>query len=160
MQMMMSFIFPLLWICRGAIAREKRVFLHAAQEPTLSCVGWKKTLNCDPSGPRDPKNDKDCTTTVTSEESGFCECGDFTKLNNSQFGAVPCTHPPFTCDVMCLKFSVLSGIDIEYQGATLTPTEANDTLSKEQHNPFDLDMIKKYSKPPPIEDAMKAFATK
>merc|ERR1719473_914019 len=149
MQMMMSFIFPLLWICRGAIAREKRVFLHAAQEPTLSCVGWKKTLNCDPSGPRDPNNDKDCTETVSSEESGFCECGDFTKLNDTQFAAVPCTHPPFTCDAMCLKWSVLTGRSIEYQGSTLTSADANSTLEGLQDNPFALDLQKKLEKPPP-----------
>lgn len=160
MQIMIAVLSLLFWICHGAIAREKRVFLHTAQEPTLTCVGWKKTLNCDPSGPRDLSKDKDCTTTVTSEESGWCECGDFTKLNNTVFGAVGCTHPPFTCDAMCLKFSVLSGISIEYQGATLTPDEANKTLGNFQDNPFDLNMVKKYEKPPPLKEAVKAFADK
>lgn len=137
------------------------MFLHAADDPpTLSCVGWKKTLECDPSGARDPTNDKDCTKTVSSEESGFCECGDFTKLNDTQFAAVPCTHPPFTCDAMCLKLSVISGISIKYEGKTLTPDEANTTLAGVQFNPYDLDILKKAEKPPPLGDAVKEFVTK
>merc|ERR1719375_2011992 len=119
---MICFFVSVLWLGHGATLRKKRAHLQDA--PTLKCVGWKQTLNCDPSGPRDEKNDKDCATTVSSELSGWCECGDFETLNyaqnSSQFGAVPCTHPPFTCDAMCLKFAVLSGMSIEYKGATLS----------------------------------------
>merc|ERR1719152_435818 len=40
----------------------------------LLCVKWRKTLNCNPSGPRDPVQDKDCTVTIPGTEAGFCEC--------------------------------------------------------------------------------------
>jgi len=126
--------------------------------PALKCVGFKKTLQCDPSGPRDITNDHDCAYTVSSEESGFCECGDFEKIPNNVFAAVKCIHPPFTCDVMCLKFAVISGKSIEYQGATLTPEEANKTLAGEQENPYELGVAKKAEDPPPIGAAVKAFA--
>lgn len=121
-------------------------------------------MNCDPSGPRDEKNDKDCATTVSSELSGWCECGDFETLNyaqnSSQFGAVPCTHPPFTCEAMCLKFAVLSGMSIEYKGATLSSSKANETLAGLQDNPFEVDLAKKMQHPPPIPASMKEFADK
>jgi len=163
MQVMVCYFSFLLWLGHGAIVQDKRMFLHAALQedpPPLKCVGWKKTLNCDPSGPRDSANDKDCAKTVSSEESGWCECGDFTKLNDTAFGAVPCTHPPFTCDAMCLKFAVVSGMSIEYQGATLSSEEANKTLGGIQDNPFDLDLVKKYQHPPPIPQQMKEFSEK
>lgn len=185
MQSMVSF-FVILGIGHCVFAKQKQLFLDAAMEknpglppiaklveltitnslsklgledaPTLKCVGWKKTLNCDPSGPRDTVNDKDCSKTVSSEESGFCECGDFKVLNDTQFAAVPCTHPPFTCDAMCLKLSVLSGISIDYKGSTMNSTEANTTLEALQKNPYALDILKQRERPPPIQDAMKAFA--
>lgn len=83
-----------------------------------NCVAFRRTLQCNPSGIRDPKKDKGCTTVVTSEESGFCECGDY-----AQFAAVDCNHRPFTCEVMCLKFAMLSGKAAVYRGSSLSPVE-------------------------------------
>jgi len=68
------------------------------------CTAWRKTLSCNPSGPRDMEYDKSCTQVVNSGESGFCECGNF-----AQFAAVDCNHRPFTCETMCLKFAVVTG---------------------------------------------------
>merc|ERR1719453_1706281 len=41
------------------------------------CVKWRKTLNCDPTGPRDMMDDKDCNVVVGALESGYCECMDY-----------------------------------------------------------------------------------
>jgi len=71
---------------------------------TGECTAWRRTLNCNPSGPRDPTKDKVCTDVVSSDESGFCECGGF-----AQFATVDCNHRPFTCETMCLKYAVITG---------------------------------------------------
>lgn len=68
---------------------------------TGACVAFRRTLKCNPSGIRDMKNDKGCQQVVNSDESGFCECG-----NYAQFAAVDCDHRPFTCEIMCLKFAM------------------------------------------------------
>ena len=38
------------------------------------CVMWRQTGFCDPNGPREPSNDKSCTTEVDRIWSGYCEC--------------------------------------------------------------------------------------
>lgn len=75
----------------------------------LSCVGWRKTLTCVPSGPRDPLQDKDCQTIVGSEESGFCECEGYVHT-----AAVPCGHDPVNCTKEC---GVLQKLHREVFGA-------------------------------------------
>merc|ERR1719161_1096184 len=64
----------------------------------LACMRWRKTLNCAPSGPRDPLGDKDCSVTITGTESGFCECEGYVHV-----AAVPCGHRPINCDMECEK---------------------------------------------------------
>lgn len=86
---------------------------------TGACTAFRRTLQCNPSGPRDPKQDKGCTQVITSEESGFCECGDF-----AQFAAVDCDHRPFTCEVMCLKYAIVSGRQAFFHGKPLPPDQA------------------------------------
>lgn len=155
------FLTVFFWQGCSAIHRE---FLQAQAAPpaTLKCVGFKKTLKCDPSGPREPLKDKDCATVVTSEESGYCECGDYKKLNTTsvQFAAVACTHPPFRCDEMCLKLSEISGVSIEYKGATLDPAGAKAALAKTQKNPFDIGPLKQAVNPPPMPAAVVAYVKK
>lgn len=75
----------------------------------LACVGWRKTLTCVPSGPRDPLQDKDCLTIVDSQESGFCECEGYVHT-----AAVPCGHDPINCTKEC---GVLQKLHREVFGA-------------------------------------------
>lgn len=92
---------------------------------TGSCTAFRRTLQCNPSGIRSPSEDKGCQGVVNADESGFCECGD-----NAQFAAVDCNHRPFTCEVMCLKFAVVTGKSAVYRGQNLTPAAARDLLHK------------------------------
>merc|ERR1719253_582415 len=75
----------------------------------LKCVGWRTTLNCVPSGPRDPLQDKDCLTIVSSQESGFCECEGYVHT-----AAVPCGHQEVNCTREC---GVLQRLHREVFGA-------------------------------------------
>lgn len=90
---------------------------------TGACTAFRRTLKCDPSGPRDPKQDKGCQQVVNAEESGYCECGDF-----AQFAAVDCDHRPFTCEVMCVKFAVVTGKQAFYRNQQLSPVQAKALL--------------------------------
>lgn len=90
-----------------------------------TCKMWRRTLKCNPSGPRDPKKDRTCTDVVPAGESGYCECGGFV-----QFAAVDCDHRPFTCEVMCLKFAVITGKPVTFRGQNLLPTQAQSELNK------------------------------
>lgn len=85
---------------------------------TGSCTAFRRTLQCNPSGVRDPTQDKGCSQVVNSDESGFCECGDY-----AQFAAVDCKHRPFTCEIMCLKFALLTGKPAIYKNQALGPQE-------------------------------------
>lgn len=87
------------------------------------CTAWRATLQCNPSGIRDPLNDKDCEKVIPAESSGFCECGEY-----AQFAAVDCNHRPFTCETMCLKFALISHKQAYYKGKALSPQEAEDTV--------------------------------
>merc|ERR1719473_115439 len=81
-------------------------FLRAGGTTTgnLTCVKWRKTLNCSPSGPRDPMSDKDCSASIMSTEAGFCECEGFVHAQS-----VGCNHPEFTCAAECGKVQRLWG---------------------------------------------------
>lgn len=64
----------------------------------LACKAWRRTLNCDPSGPRDFHGDKNCTAIVPEGESGFCECEGYV-----QTAAAPCNHRLISCKSECAK---------------------------------------------------------
>jgi len=68
--------------------------------------------------------DKICGDVVGRDESGFCECGGF-----AQFASVGCDHTPFTCDVMCLKFAVVTNKTAVFKGQSLAPAEAQAMLA-------------------------------
>jgi len=105
---------------------------------TGACTAWRRTLQCNPSGPRDPTQDKGCQQVVTADESGFCECGDFV-----QFATVDCEHRPFTCEVMCLKFAVISGKQAVYRNQNLSPIQAKTLLDQVMwKNQTDLEAMK------------------
>lgn len=89
------------------------------------CTAFRRTLQCNPSGIRSPSEDKGCQGVVNADESGFCECGDY-----AQFAAVDCNHRPFTCEVMCLKFAVVTGKQAVYRGQKLSPVDARAQLNK------------------------------
>jgi len=82
-----------------------------------SCKSWRRTLECDPSGARDPHADKACDVVIGATESGYCECGGY-----AQFAAVGCSHRPFTCETMCLKFAVVTGKPVLDEQGRLTQT--------------------------------------
>lgn len=44
------------------------------KQPASLCA-WRQTGGCDPSGTREPDNDKRCGSMVPAGASGFCECG-------------------------------------------------------------------------------------
>lgn len=105
---------------------------------TGACTAFRRTLQCNPSGPRDPKQDKGCQQIITADESGFCECGDY-----AQFAAVDCEHRPFTCEVMCLKFAVVTGKQAVFRNRNLSPTEARVVLDQVMWaNQTDLEAMK------------------
>lgn len=102
------------------------------------CTAFRRTLECNPSGPREPQQDKGCAYVVTSGESGYCECGDY-----AQFAAVSCDHRPFTCDVMCLKFAVVTKRQAYFHGLKLGPVAAQTMLNKVMWaNQTDLDAMR------------------
>mmetsp|Transcript_70799 Transcript_70799/g.133783 ORF Transcript_70799/g.133783 Transcript_70799/m.133783 type:complete len:331 (-) Transcript_70799:77-1069(-) len=93
---------------------------------TGRCKAWRATVQCNPSGPRDARQDKTCSEVILGDESGYCECGDY-----AQFAASICGHRPFTCDVMCLKFAVVTNKPVaEYQGQLLSRDEAKAKLNQ------------------------------
>merc|ERR1719482_2194440 len=103
-----------------------------------ACTAFRRTLQCDPSGPRAPLQDKGCAQIVNADESGFCECGDY-----AQFAAVNCDHRPFTCEVMCLKFAVVTGKQAVYRNQALDPAAARTMLEKVTWaNQTDLDAMR------------------
>lgn len=93
------------------------------QRGTGGCTAFRRTLQCNPSGPRDAKSDKGCQQVVNSDESGYCECGGY-----AQFAAVDCKHRPFTCEVMCVKFAVVTGKTAFYRNKALGTAEAQALL--------------------------------
>ena len=68
----------------------------ARNQTTQKCVAWRQTSGCDPSGRRQPANDKTCDQWVDGSDSGFCEC-----VNGRQTSLVGCGYPGFTCADMC-----------------------------------------------------------
>jgi len=95
-----------------------------ATRGTGGCTAFRKTLQCNPSGPRDPMKDKGCQEVIDAHESGFCECGGY-----AQFAAVDCDHRPFTCEVMCVKFAVVTGKPAFYRNQRLDPAQAKMLLN-------------------------------
>jgi hypothetical protein len=61
-----------------------------------SCIGWKQTSDCSAIGPREPQNDKSCSTTLDSGWSGYCECG-------QKVVQLDCGHAAITCDQACAQ---------------------------------------------------------
>eukprot|EP01061_Rhynchopus_euleeides_P027008 TRINITY_DN439_c2_g1_i1.p1 TRINITY_DN439_c2_g1~~TRINITY_DN439_c2_g1_i1.p1 ORF type:complete len:1420 (+),score=378.26 TRINITY_DN439_c2_g1_i1:108-4367(+) len=67
--------------------------------PSWNCTSWRQTGGCVGNGPREPSNDKSCTTDITRFASGFCECSGGDVLFN-------CGQAPvfvFTCAEVCLE---------------------------------------------------------
>lgn len=112
------------------------------------CTAFRRTLQCNPSGPRDPKQDKGCQQVVDAHESGFCECGGY-----AQFAAVDCKHRPFTCEVMCVKFAVVTGKNAIYRNQVYTPAQAKPLLDRVMWgNQTDMEAMRMKSKE--LEDYM------
>lgn len=69
--------------------------IYGGNVSKVECHGWRRTLNCHPSGPRLPAGDRNCTSLVPPDESGYCDCG--SELTN----AATCSHRTFTCAEAC-----------------------------------------------------------
>ena len=39
-----------------------------------TCVAWRQTSDCNPSGTRAPENDKNCDEIISDGDPGYCEC--------------------------------------------------------------------------------------
>ena len=63
--------------------------------PNPSCLGFRQTAGCNPLGPREAANDKECDEMVPPGVSGYCECR---SVNTSK---VTCNHLPFSCAEVC-----------------------------------------------------------
>merc|ERR1719473_1576604 len=72
--------------------------IYGADRGKGNCVAWRRTLNCLPSGPRAPLEDRNCSDLIPPTESGFCECA-----NKQLTAAASCSHSTFTCDNECGK---------------------------------------------------------
>ena len=104
------------WVVRAA-AVQRRV--QAVLEPmkrrhlisqgeTLTCIAWRQTGDCDPSGPREAEYDLSCSALVTDGHSGYCECrlpkADLGVLLDPPHGRTAesaCMHQSFTCASAC-----------------------------------------------------------
>mmetsp|Transcript_131220 Transcript_131220/g.245554 ORF Transcript_131220/g.245554 Transcript_131220/m.245554 type:complete len:242 (-) Transcript_131220:88-813(-) len=92
-----------------------------SQEPlTFQCVKWRKSATCDPSGPRDCGNDKDCNLIIDGTEAGYCECTNYVHTS-----AVPCGHAALNCTTECQK---LVPLHREVFGADYKPEEDEEGL--------------------------------
>lgn len=117
---------------------------------SMGCIGWRQTANCDPTGPRDPKEDKKCDAKITHSFSGFCECG-----GGYHVASVSCGHPTFSCDYMCLKYAVMMGAAPVYLGAKMTNDEAKKMLDVLDTNPHALDDYQRARVPLPFNEYSK-----
>lgn len=87
-----------------------------------NCVAWRRTLNCNPTGPRAPLEDRNCSDLIPPTESGFCECA-----NNQLTAAATCSHSTFTCDNECGK------VGFQYRdvyGEAYQPPTAQDMIAQ------------------------------
>jgi hypothetical protein len=87
-----------------------------------NCVAWRRTLNCLPSGPRAPLEDRNCSDLIPPTESGFCECS-----NKQLTAAAGCSHSTFTCDNECGK------VGMQYRdvyGERYQPPTAQDMIAQ------------------------------
>lgn len=105
------------WSSSGSL----EVFGHDKVKET-DCIGWRRTANCQPSGPRLPTLDRNCSDLIPPDESGYCECG-----NNQLTGAATCSHRVFTCNKMC---GHLGRQFREVYGDAYTPPGAEQMIAK------------------------------
>jgi len=68
---------------------------HPLSGGTGACVMWRQTSDCVSSGPREPQNDKSCTTPVDAGASGYCDCAGGRSIG------FDCGHGVITCSAVC-----------------------------------------------------------
>jgi hypothetical protein len=106
-----------------AEAAAAKLAAEAAAQP-MSCVAWRQTSGCSPTGRREPQGDKACSAalqpdasqaaapcnpgfspmqsqacsaTIAPGASGACECRGLTDRQLRSVRRSTCDHPPFTC---------------------------------------------------------------
>jgi hypothetical protein len=110
-----------------------------------TCIGWRETAGCDPDGPQQKEQDKDCATVISAKYSGYCECKD------GRQHRVACGHNEFKCEDACkVSFPAVVGQSSERTWTNqlarnlVLPGSTADWLTsqtKEQWIAFDLGVV-------------------
>lgn len=77
-----------------------------------TCMGFRQTGGCSPTGPRQPDGDLGCNALVVCVAgncpSGYCDCGD--GILHHPVTCKPGSHPSFTCEAVCAGLGNRSGL--------------------------------------------------
>ena len=103
------------------------VSLHWRSIPGSSCVAFRETDGCSGDGPRIPSGDRSCDTEVPCHigecPSGYCECGDGSKVHK-----VDCkigSHTGFKCSDFCTSNQPKQVLEIKNGYASVLVNVAN-----------------------------------
>eukprot|EP00301_Raphidiophrys_heterophryoidea_P006246 c12536_g1_i3.p1 GENE.c12536_g1_i3~~c12536_g1_i3.p1 ORF type:complete len:283 (+),score=89.48 c12536_g1_i3:35-850(+) len=71
-----------------------------------NCRGWRQTGSCNPHGPRETDQDRDCSASIARGMSGFCECQKKVRQGDDAVEVIErryfsCDHDAFTCATVC-----------------------------------------------------------
>ena len=67
-----------------------------------TCVKWRQTGGCNPSGPREEQKDQNCSVPIDKQWSGYCECKQYGKWPSLTFMKSCGEHTEgMTCDKAC-----------------------------------------------------------
>ena len=72
--------------------------IYIIEDP--KCVTWRHTGGCSPNGAHEQQYDKDCSTSIEKDWSGYCECEDGRKTLEKECGK-EFSHK--TCEAACTE---------------------------------------------------------
>jgi hypothetical protein len=106
------------------------------------CLGWQETDQCKGGGNRLPQNDKDCSATIASTESGQCLCIDNSNPHQGPFTvSFDCGHAEMTCSDVCQQTGMCS-VPLEDRQDCIGPAGGDPATCKASTDPpccFDKD---------------------